>query len=275
MRYINLILVIYALLIIFCGVGCANESPLGHWFTFDENTGDTLAIMEIYETKNGIAGKIDSLFLLPHQGKKGICTNCPGEKRNQPMIGLTFLENFEQKKDEWKNGKIMDPASGKTYKAKLWTTPEDELIIQVSAGPFGLVKKTRTWKRKPGAGVAGSPVGLWEIYHGYFNKVSAIVEVQINSGKLSAKIVDTFLMPDEGPNAICLSCPDSLKNQPIAGLNILSELTQKEDRWEGGRIFDPGNGKTYRCAIWLESKDRLKVRGYLGPFYRTQVWHRM
>ena len=36
---------------------------------------------------------------------------------------------------------------------------------------------------------------------------------------------------------------------------------------------NPKNGKTYKCAIWLDGQN-LKVRGYLGPFYETQVWKR-
>ena len=43
--------------------------------------------------------------------------------------------------------------------------------------------------------------------------------------------------------------------------------------WSGGKILDPGNGKIYRCKIWLKDGE-LKVRGYFGPFYRTQTWRR-
>ncbi|HCZ37305.1 MAG TPA: DUF2147 domain-containing protein, partial [Cytophagales bacterium] len=34
---------------------------------------------------------------------------------------------------------------------------------------------------------------------------------------------------------------------------------------------DPNNGKIYRCKVWLEGNN-LKLRGYLGPFFRTQTW---
>ena len=40
--------------------------------------------------------------------------------------------------------------------------------------------------------------------------------------------------------------------------------------------IDPDNGKTYSCTIWLNdaNKDKLNVRGYIGPFFRTQEWIR-
>jgi uncharacterized protein (DUF2147 family) len=35
--------------------------------------------------------------------------------------------------------------------------------------------------------------------------------------------------------------------------------------------MDPDNGKVYTAEVWPED-GKLKVRGYLGPFYRTQTW---
>ncbi|MEQ9415709.1 MAG: DUF2147 domain-containing protein, partial [Cyclobacteriaceae bacterium] len=45
------------------------------------------------------------------------------------------------------------------------------------------------------------------------------------------------------------------------------------DGYSGGTILDPKVGKIYRCRLWIEG-DNLKVRGYWGPFYRTQTWDR-
>jgi len=39
--------------------------------------------------------------------------------------------------------------------------------------------------------------------------------------------------------------------------------------------MDPGNGNTYTASLWLIDKNTLEVRGYLGPFYRSQVWRRI
>ena len=44
--------------------------------------------------------------------------------------------------------------------------------------------------------------------------------------------------------------------------------------WVDGKILDPGNGNVYASSIWLIDSDTLKVRGYLGPFYRSQIWKR-
>ncbi|MBL8333783.1 MAG: DUF2147 domain-containing protein, partial [Rubrivivax sp.] len=46
--------------------------------------------------------------------------------------------------------------------------------------------------------------------------------------------------------------------------------------WEGGDVLDPENGKVYRARLKpIEGGKQLQLRGYLGPFYRTQVWVRV
>ena len=45
--------------------------------------------------------------------------------------------------------------------------------------------------------------------------------------------------------------------------------------WESGTVIDPDNGKTYRASLTpIEGGAKLQLRGYIGFFYRTQVWVR-
>ena len=49
-----------------------------------------------------------------------------------------------------------------------------------------------------------------------------------------------------------------------------------KDVWEGGKILDPENGKEYRASFTpIDGGKKLEVRGYLGPFWRTQTWTRV
>jgi uncharacterized protein (DUF2147 family) len=58
-------------------------------------------------------------------------------------------------------------------------------------------------------------------------------------------------------------------------MEILHGYNLDGDRWKGGRVLDPENGKEYKGTVWLEGPDRLRVRGYWGPFHRTQTWRRV
>ena len=37
--------------------------------------------------------------------------------------------------------------------------------------------------------------------------------------------------------------------------------------------MDPKKGSVYSSVIWQDDKDKLRVRGKIGPFGRTQTWN--
>jgi len=73
--------------------------------------------------------------------------------------------------------------------------------------------------------------------------------------------------------------PDpSLRNRPLLGATILEGFVfNGKDEWVGGRIYDPDNGKKYKCKLMMDSDNVLKVRGYLlVPFLgKTVEWKRI
>lgn len=96
----------------------------------------------------------------------------------------------------------------------------------------------------------------------------AKVEIYEANGKVNGKIV----WLEKGPDTKDIHNTDEkLRSRKLMGVNILSGLTKKNDKWEGGRIYNPKNGKNYKCSIWPEG-DKLKVRGYIGFLYETQTW---
>jgi uncharacterized protein (DUF2147 family) len=73
--------------------------------------------------------------------------------------------------------------------------------------------------------------------------------------------------------------PDASKrNTPVIGLPILHSFVfdSKANQWVDGKIYDPDNGKTYSCKMWLDGNNTLQVRGYVGMSLlgRTEVWKR-
>lgn len=115
------------------------------------------------------------------------------------------------------------------------------------------------------AGYSQEVLGKWLTEAG-----DAQVEIYQSGDKLNGRIV--WLA--QGHETKDKHNPDeSLRSRKLMGVNILSGLSKSKDRWEGGRIYNPKNGKSYKCAIWLDG-EQLKVRGYLGMFYETQTWKR-
>ena len=92
----------------------------------------------------------------------------------------------------------------------------------------------------------------------YFGKG---VETPANKGRLDDK------NPDERLRSRRLADVVILKNFEYLGGN----------RWGRGTIYDPNNGKTYKCTITMKSEDTIKVRGFIGISLlgRTETWPRI
>ena len=97
---------------------------------------------------------------------------------------------------------------------------------------------------------------------------------------LLSGLVVRALKEDPKAKTVCDLCKDDRKGQKIIGMEILRNLTREgkdsDYLWAGkGTILDPDNGKVYDVKmVPVEGGKRLRVRGYIGPFYRTQFWER-
>ena len=71
-----------------------------------------------------------------------------------------------------------------------------------------------------------------------------------------------------------------LQKRPILGLQLLKSFNydEKDQEWVDGTIYDPKNGKTYKCFMWFEEGDdiTLHVKGFIGfsLFGREVEWKR-
>ncbi len=51
----------------------------------------------------------------------------------------------------------------------------------------------------------------------------------------------------------------------------------KKNQWVDGEIYDPIHGKMYKCKMWFENDNTLRVRGYIGvsALGRTMTWKKL
>jgi len=135
---------ILALLAFMCLTLMINaQSLVGTWKTIDDESGEPKSHISIYEENGKFYGKI--IKLLP-AATGTVCTHCPGDKKGQPIEGMVVLWDLKAYKDYWSYGQIMDPATGKVYKASVWVDGNDKLSVRGYVG-FSLLGRTQTWHK--------------------------------------------------------------------------------------------------------------------------------
>ena len=119
-----------------------------------------------------------------------------------------------------------------------------------------------------------SPVGLWKTVDDETGEEKSYVEIFERNGKLYGKIDRLLLKPAD---TVCENCPGDKKDKRLVGMEILWDFEPYKDYWSYGQILDPVTGKVYKCSMWLEGNNELKLRGYIGisAIGRTQTWSRV
>ena len=118
---------------------------------------------------------------------------------------------------------------------------------------------------------AQSALGVWKTIDDETGEAKSHVEIFERNGKVYGKIVK-LINPE---STICTTCTGDRKDKALVGMQIMWDMYKSGSTWKGGKIFSPQKDKTYKCKIWLDGNNTLKVRGYYYGFYRTQTWHRI
>ncbi len=49
----------------------------------------------------------------------------------------------------------------------------------------------------------------------------------------------------------------------------------EDNCWDGGRVYKPINGKTYKVAVSFDDATTLRVKGSLGPISLSRYWKKI
>ena len=116
------------------------------WQTIDDKTGEKKAVIQLTESGGKVSGKI--IKVLNKEKADALCTKCPGSLKNKPVEGLQILSGLKSDgNNQWSDGKLVDPESGKTYSGKLTLSDNGQSLKLrgfVGTPVFG---RSQTWQR--------------------------------------------------------------------------------------------------------------------------------
>jgi len=120
----------------------AQNSAVGNW-TYVDGTKTT------YITTAEEGGQLKATITkVTRDGKddaSATCSKCSGESKDKPLAGLLILWDTKKDGANWKDGKLLDPDSGRHVTGKVEIL-EGGKKLNVK-GSVAFISKTQTWTR--------------------------------------------------------------------------------------------------------------------------------
>lgn len=118
------------------------DDIVGTWVS-----GENKAKILIYKSGTKYYGKIIWLREPTKDGKPKVDKHNPDPaRRQQPVVGLVVLKDFVFDENQWNEGEIYDPSSGKEYSCKITMPDKNTMKVRGYIG-FSLLGRTEVWKR--------------------------------------------------------------------------------------------------------------------------------
>ncbi len=92
------------------------------------------------------------------------------------------------------------------------------------------------------------------------------VEIFKENGKYYGRLVWLKKTLDtDGKPFLDKNNPDKQRcNKPLLGVIMLRDFLFEDGQWNGGKVYNPDDGKEYRSYIKLKDDKTLSIRGFIG-----------
>ena len=135
---------IRAVLLATAALAAPPADPAGHWQTVNRADNAPAGVVRLQVVNGELGGWIEQIYDPARRTLR--CTRCDGPQHNQPFLGLQILHGLHPDGESWTGGTVLDPDTGRTYKATLRLVDHDHLLIRGYLG-ISLFGGSQTWTR--------------------------------------------------------------------------------------------------------------------------------
>jgi uncharacterized protein (DUF2147 family) len=134
--------------ILIAGAALAQDagSIVGLWKTFDDDTNQPAALVQISEQNGLFVGKVTKIL-----DPSGLptCAKCTDYRKDKPVVGMEILSGLKKDGENmYSGGRILDPDDGEIYRADIKLLDQgNKLDLRAYLG-IPLIGRTQSWMRE-------------------------------------------------------------------------------------------------------------------------------